>query len=133
MIIFQMVVCKKWSYLVSGARLFQIFNIHKLKSTGSVSLITYGLSVLGNLARVVTSLVEVKDDFKLILSHVLAFGLNAYIVLCFFIFREKKEKKQWLDHYFISRIVFIPSNWHQLLWKYNNLGNFFSRIFWLFE
>ena len=75
------------SYSVAGARLFQIFQIHKIKSTGSVSLITYGLSVLGNIARVATALVEVKDDVKLILSYILAFLLNAYIVLCFFIFK----------------------------------------------
>ena len=80
--------------VVAASRLTQIYQIHKIKSTGSVSLITYGLSVLGNLARVATALVEVKDDVKLLLSFVLAFLLNFYIVLCFFIFRAPKTVKK---------------------------------------
>ena len=75
-------------HLVSSARLTQIFQIHKIASTGSVSLITYGLSVIGCLARIITALVEI-NDFKLLLSYVLAFTLNSYIVFCFFLFRSK--------------------------------------------
>lgn len=53
--------------------------------------------MLGNLARVATVLVEVKDDFKYLLSFILAVVLNSYILLCFFIFKEKpvdKTKKE---------------------------------------
>ena len=88
MITFQMVVCKLYGNLVAGARLLQIYQIHKIKSTGSVSLITYGLSTLGNVARIITGLVEVREDKKLLLSFLLAFTLNAYIVFCFFLFRK---------------------------------------------
>lgn len=75
-------------HLVSSARLTQIFQIHKIESTGSVSLITYALSVIGCLARILTALVEI-NDFKLLLSYVLAFTLNSYIAFCFFLFRDK--------------------------------------------
>jgi hypothetical protein len=47
---------------------------------------------LGNVARVATALIEVRDDWKLILSHFICFLLNGYITLCFFIFKEKKEE-----------------------------------------
>jgi hypothetical protein len=59
-----------------------------------VSLITYGLSTIGVAARTATALVEVKDDWKLIASYLIAFALNGYICLCFLLFREKKTKKQ---------------------------------------
>jgi len=80
--------------LVSAARLSQIYEIHKIKSTGSVAFITYGLAVLGNSARVFTVLVEAKDDYILVLSFVLAFVFNSYICLCFWIFKDPKDIKQ---------------------------------------
>jgi hypothetical protein len=59
-----------------------------------VAFITYGLAVVGNSARVFTVLVEVKGDYILALSFVLAFLLNFYICLCFWIFAEPKKKKE---------------------------------------
>lgn len=56
-------------------------------------MITYGLSTIGTIARTATALVEVKDDWKLVASFIVAFALNAYICLCFFIFRGNKVKK----------------------------------------
>jgi hypothetical protein len=69
------------------ARLTQIFEIHRIKSTGSVAFITYALAVFGNAARVFTALVEVKGDYMLVISFMLAFLLNGYICLCFWIFK----------------------------------------------
>ena len=37
-----------------------------------------------------------KDDKKLLLSFILAFLLNSYIVLCFFLFRKEKSPKAQL-------------------------------------
>jgi hypothetical protein len=73
--------------------LSQIFAIHRNKSTGSLSIITCGLTVLGNLARLTTAFVEVSHDYKYGISVFNACAMNIYILVCFFIFDEKKQQK----------------------------------------
>jgi hypothetical protein len=70
----------------------QIFEIHRVKSTGSLSEITCGLVVLGNLSRLGTALVEVADDYLYKYSVINALVLNGYILLSFLIFRTKAAK-----------------------------------------
>lgn len=55
------------------------------------------MNVLGNLSRLATALVEVADDLLYRASFIVAFLMNGYILLCFFIFRTKskpEEKRQ---------------------------------------
>lgn len=70
----------------------QIYEIHKVKSTGSLSEITCGLVVLGNLSRLGTALVEVADDYLFKISVINALALNGYILLSFLIFKPKSIK-----------------------------------------
>ena len=88
--IVQIVLCSHHLIIVSGARILQIIEIHKLKATGSLSIITVGLSVLGNCARLSTALVEVADDLLFGLSVLIALVLNGYILTTFFFFKEGK-------------------------------------------
>ena len=81
-------------YSVSGARLLQIIEIHKVHSTGSLSEITWILTVLGNLSRLATALVEVADDYLYKISVFNAIAMNGYILLSFLIFRNKAPKTE---------------------------------------
>ena len=80
-------------YLVCFARIAQIIHVHQVKSTGSLALITCTLTVLGNFARIVTVFVET-DDLKFQLSFVIATALNSYILLLFYIYRQKPAPKK---------------------------------------
>ena len=83
-------------YSVSRARLLQIIEIHKVRSTGSLSEITWILTVLGNLSRPATALVEVADDYlyKISVFNAIAIAMNGYILLSFLIFSNKAPKKE---------------------------------------
>ena len=66
--------------LSMGSRVTQIIESYKSKSTGPLSTITYGLNMLGNSARIFTTLKETKD---LIIAggFVISFILNLIIFL----------------------------------------------------
>lgn len=49
------------------------------------------MNVLGNLSRLATALVEVADDLLYRASFIVALLLNGYILLCFFIFKNKSK------------------------------------------
>ena len=88
--------------LSMGSRITQILTSYKTKSTGPLSTITYGLNMLGNSARIFTTLKETKD---LIMAggFVVSFILNLIIFLQIIYYNRKpkdtkkeelKEKKE---------------------------------------
>ena len=88
--------------LSMGSRITQIITSYKTKSTGPLSTITYGLNMLGNSARIFTTLKETKD---LIMAggFVVSFILNLIIFLQIIYYNRKpkdtkkeelKEKKE---------------------------------------
>jgi hypothetical protein len=70
----------------------QIIEVFKLKSTGSLALATWGLSLLGNVGRIATIAVEASGDYKFLLSMVAVAVLNATIVFQFYLYRNSKTK-----------------------------------------
>jgi hypothetical protein len=85
--VLQIILRKKTLNLVLTAYLSQIHEIHKIKSTGNLDFIPYGSTVLGSGVRIFTILVEGKSDYLLLLSFSIALVLNAYICLCFLLFK----------------------------------------------
>ena len=80
-------------FLVASARLIQIIHIFKCKSTGSLALITCALILLGNLGRLFTVFVEIKEDYMFVISVVLASLLNGIILAQFFIYWNNNPVK----------------------------------------
>ena len=76
--------------LSMGSRITQIFTSYKTKSTGPLSTITYGLNMLGNSARIFTTLKETKD---LIMAggFVVSFILNLIIFLQIIYYNRKSK------------------------------------------
>jgi hypothetical protein len=74
--------------------LTQIIEVYRLKSTGSLALITFALTVIGNVARITTILFEAKIDYKFLISIVSVALLNFYIVLQFYLYRNAKPIKK---------------------------------------
>lgn len=70
----------------------QIIEVFKLRSTGSLALTTWALSLLGNIGRIITIVVEASNDWKFLLSMVSVAVLNATIVFQFYLFRNAKPK-----------------------------------------
>jgi len=60
-----------------------------VRSTGSLSEITWTLTILGNLSRLATALVEVADDYLYKISVFNAIAMNGYILLSVLICRNK--------------------------------------------
>ena len=75
------------------SRVTQIISSYKSKSTGPLSTITYGLNMMGNAARIFTSLKETKD-FIMVGGFVVSFILNLIVFLQIIYYNRKgKEKK----------------------------------------
>ena len=76
--------------LSMGSRITQILTSYKTKSTGPLSTITYGLNMLGNSARIFTTLKETKD---LIMAggFVVSFILNLIIFLQIIYYNRKPK------------------------------------------
>ena len=76
--------------LSMGSRITQILTSYKTKSTGPLSTITYGLNMLGNSARIFTTLKETKD---LIMAggFVVSFILNLIIFLQIIYYNRKSK------------------------------------------
>ena len=79
---------------VSGARISQIYEIWKQKTTGSLSLITCALVFIGNLARLFTLMVEADKDWLFKLSVITAATLNGFIVFQFFLYWKNSTKEK---------------------------------------
>ena len=76
-----------------GSRITQIIKSCKDKSTGPLSTITFGLNMLGNLARIFTTMKETKD-FILAGGFIISFFLNLIIFLQIIYYnRQKKDEK----------------------------------------
>ena len=73
---------------VCSSRISQIIEVYRLKSTGNLALITWALSLLGNVGRIATIMVEASNDHKFILSMMLVASLNATIVFQFYWYRN---------------------------------------------
>ena len=91
--------------LSMGSRITQIVSSYKSKSTGPLSTITFGFNMLGNIARIFTSLKETKDII-MIAGFVVSFVLNLTIFLQIIYYNRKskppkkediKEKKEEKD------------------------------------
>ena len=80
-----------------GSRLTQIIKSFNEKSTGPVSTITFGLNMLGNIARIFTTLKETKD-FIMAGGFIISFILNLIIFLQIIYYnRPKKDEKEILN------------------------------------
>ena len=76
------------------SRITQIANSYKEKSTGPLSTITFGLNMLGNLARIFTTVKETQDII-MAGGFVISFFLNLIIFLqIIYYYRPKKEEKE---------------------------------------
>jgi hypothetical protein len=72
----------------------QIVEVYRLKSTGSLALTTWALSLLGNAGRIATIMVEASNDHKFLLSMMSVAILNATIVFQFYLYRNSKAKSE---------------------------------------
>ena len=80
-----------------GSRLTQIIKSFNEKSTGPLSTITFGLNMLGNIARIFTTLKETKD-FIMAGGFIISFILNLIIFLQIIYYnRPKKDEKEILN------------------------------------
>ena len=77
-----------------GSRITQIMKSCKEKSTGPLSTFTFGLNMLGNLARIFTTMKETKD-FIMAGGFIISFFLNLIIFLQIIYYNRpiKNEKK----------------------------------------
>ena len=82
--------------LSMGSRITQIYTSYKSKSTGPLSTITYGLNMMGNAARIFTSLKET-NDIILVGGFVVSFVLNLIIFLQIIYYNKKDEGKQFIE------------------------------------
>jgi mannose-P-dolichol utilization defect protein 1 len=79
--------------LSMGSRITQIIASYKAKSTGPLSTITYGLNMLGNAARIFTSLKETQDII-MVGGFVVSLLLNLIIFLQIIYYNKKSEPKK---------------------------------------
>ena len=82
--------------LSMGSRIIQIYTSYKSKSTGPLSTITYGLNMMGNAARIFTSLKET-NDIIMVGGFVVSFVLNLIIFLQIIYYNKKDEGKQFIE------------------------------------
>lgn len=82
--------------LSMGSRITQIHTSYKSKSTGPLSTITYGLNMMGNAARIFTSLKET-NDIIMVGGFVVSFVLNLIIFLQIIYYNKKDEGKQFIE------------------------------------
>lgn len=75
----------------TGSRIPQIIANFKQGHTGTLSVITWGLSMAGNLLRVVTTLALV-DDVVTLFGHVAALATNVLLVGQILFFWNKTQK-----------------------------------------
>ena len=79
------------------SRITQILKSYKEKSTGPLSTITFGLNMLGNLARIFTTIKETKDAI-ILGGFVISFILNLIIFLQIIYYnRPKTEEKEKVE------------------------------------
>lgn len=72
------------------SRVGQIYANYTTASTGVLSVVTVGLQVAGNIARIFTTLQEV-DDFAVLSSYLIALALNLTIMLQIFYYWKVSE------------------------------------------
>ena len=82
--------------LSMGSRITQIYASYKSKSTGPLSTITYGLNMMGNAARIFTSLKET-NDIIMVGGFVVSFVLNLIIFLQIIYYNRKDDGKQFIE------------------------------------
>jgi len=75
----------------SGARIPQIIENFRNGHTGQLALITLGMGFFGSIARVITSLAEVKD-LQVALSFVLGFVWNAILLVQMLVYWNKTNQ-----------------------------------------
>lgn len=79
--------------LLTVSRISQIWNSFKTKSTGSLSMFTFILSFLGNVARVFTTVTE-SFDILILLMYLYAAFLNLVIIVQIYLYGNKQEEKK---------------------------------------
>ncbi len=78
--------------LLTVSRISQIYNSFITKSTGSLSIFTFTLSLLGCIARIFTTVTETNDMIAL-LMYIYAAFLNVVIIIQINVYGVKKEEK----------------------------------------
>ena len=86
-------VASSTAVLSTGSKISQILKSCKAKSTGPLSTLTFAMNMVGNLARIFTTIKETKD-LILITRYFLSLTLNSTIFLLIIYYNwDKKEKK----------------------------------------
>lgn len=76
------------------ARLEQIVENHRNKSTGNLAFLTNVMNVGGNIARTFTVLTEASGDLLLVASNFTAVFVNGYLFLQFIMYWNNTPDKQ---------------------------------------
>jgi len=84
--------------LICLGRLKQIIMTFYSKSSGTLSLISFGLFSLGNAARVFTTLVEAKGNIILVFPHISVFLMNFIITMQILYYGEAKAKSDSVEN-----------------------------------
>ena len=79
--------------LASVARITQIYESYKSKSTGPLSAFTFFLALGGSLVRVFTTLTET-NDFLMVFTYAYGASLNLIILIQIFIYGNKSVKEK---------------------------------------
>ena len=70
----------------------QVIETFSLKHTGTNSLITTGMNLLGSAIRIVTTIQEIGWDMALLRGYMLSASLNIVLVLQFFLYKDNTTK-----------------------------------------
>jgi hypothetical protein len=80
-----------WPILVYS-RGAQILETQKVKHTGAQSIITTGSNLMGGLARIGTTIVEVGADIPMLTGLFLSVGLNTVATIQYFLYKSNTDK-----------------------------------------
>ena len=78
--------------LLAYSRGAQIIETQKVRHTGAQSIITTGTNLLGGLARIGTTMVEVGFDIPMLTGLFLSVGLNTIATIQYFVYKSNTEK-----------------------------------------
>jgi mannose-P-dolichol utilization defect protein 1 len=70
----------------------QVLETHRVKHTGAQSIITTGSNLLGGVARIGTTVVEVGWDTAMLTGMILSVGLNTVATIQYFLYKQNTDK-----------------------------------------
>lgn len=98
-VVFQVLTPEQYPLLVTSnlpvliySRGSQMIATSRLKHTGTNSLITTAMNFLGSAIRIVTTIKEIGWDLALLQGYFLSAGLNAILILQFFLYKDNTAK-----------------------------------------